>query len=101
MQECFRKYPEIYGAELEDDEREEGTATPEVAATERTSSSEDTSSSPADTVTPKPISTTSEPETHVVDAGEPKQVLRKEEEEVKSVIPRNAMDATDAGKGQK
>lgn len=31
MQECFKKYPEIYAAELSDDEADEGNDSPDVS----------------------------------------------------------------------
>jgi len=32
MQDCFRKYPDVYAAELADDEEEEGVAAPAEGA---------------------------------------------------------------------
>lgn len=39
MQECFKKYPEIYGAELADDDEEEGVA-PEADAAQQSAPAE-------------------------------------------------------------
>lgn len=75
MQECFRKYPEIYGAELADDEDAEpdfGEDAPEptdaaAPAVEKVAEPESTTAAPvADDKTPEPeakiqIETKSEP----------------------------------------
>lgn len=65
MQDCFRLHPDVYGAELEDDEPEEGAAAPAPiepsAATEPSSPNE--SSAPAD-----PPATVEEVSTAIVES---------------------------------
>lgn len=69
MQDCFRKYPEIYGAELADDEEDAGASdTPAKDATK--------------------------------DAGVEKEVVPSAKENAE-VIPKEAVDATDANKEKK
>lgn len=58
MQDCFRKYPEVYGAELEDDE-EDGEPLPEGSSPV---SEEGAASAPTPTPSSNPLMTRSDGE---------------------------------------
>lgn len=82
MQECFKKYPEIYGAELADDDEDAAAAAPEgdaAAAPLADAAQESTAPAelPAESVAPK------------------------EEEERIVVQPKKAEDATDVNVEEK
>ncbi|KAL2132053.1 hypothetical protein VTI74DRAFT_4282 [Chaetomium olivicolor] len=80
MQDCFRKYPEIYGSELADDEDEEGAPAAAAAAAPAASTEEVTgvADKPAESVEKAAANETKEQE----------------------VIPKQAVDATEANKGK-
>jgi intermembrane space import and assembly protein 40 len=82
MQDCFRKYPEVYGSELADDDEEAAPAEDGAQALAKTNENQTTASAaptaaPTEKAVPQPAGT-------------------KEE-----VIPRKAVDATDVNKGKK
>ncbi|KAK3312164.1 hypothetical protein B0H66DRAFT_394932 [Apodospora peruviana] len=92
MQDCFRKYPEVYGSELADDEDEEGTApasAPEAA--EGVLTKDSSVAPPAET----PAATPAAKATEAKDAATHHE-LRQESDEV----PKAAFDATSANKGK-
>lgn len=101
MQDCFRKYPEIYGAELQDEEDDDSA--PALAGAE--------SAGPGD-VLPK---TSDEPKleaVHVAETQQPTETQSKTEEAIQELrkpdvkeeehpgVPRAAVDATDANEGK-
>lgn len=94
MQDCFRKYPDVYGDELTGDEEEGATAAthedPEIAPAKEITE-EPTSA--------KPIPKASEPEKAVAedDGSGQHQELREDQTEK---IPKPAFDATAANKGK-
>jgi intermembrane space import and assembly protein 40 len=81
MQDCFRKYPEIYGSELADDEDEEGAPAQEGAGAEALAQTKET---PA----PAP------------GAAEPASTKATEKKDGEG-IPKQAFDTTDVNKGKK
>lgn len=107
MQSCFRKYPEIYGAELQDDEEEEGaTPAPEdvaangsetivaepksgAALTEATASAPG-ASNPAAAASMAPATT-----------NDMSQRLRNGPESVSAELPQQVDDATAANSAKK
>ncbi|KAK4183496.1 putative intermembrane space import and assembly protein 40, mitochondrial precursor [Podospora australis] len=91
MQDCFRQYPEIYGAELADDE--EGAAAPEGAQTEKPAGEE-----------PIPTEATDATEANITGPTTPPGEIQKKLEEEKKAqkdIPAEAADATSANKKTK
>jgi intermembrane space import and assembly protein 40 len=101
MQDCFRKYPEIYGAELQDDEEEDSAspvagaeaAGPRDVPPEPSKESKVAAAEIAKTELPGEIQTKSEP---VQESREPKAEKKEGE-----VVPRAAVDATGANTGKK
>ncbi|KAH6668082.1 mitochondrial intermembrane space import and assembly protein 40-B [Plectosphaerella plurivora] len=102
MQECFRKYPEIYGAELADDEeaQNEGSAPADsdsAAVSEKAALAEEKpvekkAEKPAEE-TPVEKKTESKPETTT-----PEPAFAKAEEAAPAEAPKKFSDATDANK---
>ncbi|KAK3323232.1 hypothetical protein B0T19DRAFT_425444 [Cercophora scortea] len=81
MQDCFRKYPEIYGSEIADDEDEGASAPAPVEGAEAALAKELPESTPAPTTTA---------------ASEPK---KEQKEEWSEEVPKAAFDATKANNG--
>lgn len=92
MQDCFRKYPDVYGSELADDEEEEGTAPAPEPSEALAKSAESQRSASA----PQPPAPREEgaPTTRKEAA---KPVEGKEAEQG---LPKKAIDATDADRVQ-
>lgn len=96
MQDCFRQYPDVYGAELADDEEEEGAAP--ASAPEGTEGVLVKAQSEEPAVA-KPT-TSAKPKTLTEDVGsEQHQQLSKVIAE-EAPVPNEAFDATDANKGK-
>jgi|SRR6188768_2691117 len=102
MQDCFRKYPEIYGAEIADEEDGEAPALADDSALAKAVSESTHDSSEQ---TPEPV----KPVAAAADALEGGiQKLREEKPKEKpqekpqeeTVIPEQAHDATQANKGK-
>lgn len=89
MQDCFRQYPDVYGAELAEDEEEEGAAP--VSAPEGAEGvvAKAQSEEPA-AAEPKAITENNGSEQH--------QEIKVIAEE--SPVPKEAFDATNANKGK-
>lgn len=79
MQDCFRKYPEIYGSELTDEEEEDGAPAPEGAAAAAKTTETETSTSAA-------------PPAVAAEKAAPKPA--------EEGLPKKAVDATDANKSK-
>jgi intermembrane space import and assembly protein 40 len=99
MQDCFRQYPDIYGAELQDDE--EGGEAPEgVPAANPAANNEDTAA-PSHGVnkvdTPAPEATDNQKPGTTTESRKP---VYEEKLEDSDVIPKKAVDATDANAGK-
>lgn len=102
MRDCFRQYPEIYGAELEDDDDDEPAA-PAVGAGAGDGEVPESS-------TPQPVEKVAKTEDSAPPtqppAGQPdpvqelKEAVREPEPE-ETVVPKKAVDATDANIGKK
>jgi intermembrane space import and assembly protein 40 len=100
MQDCFRQYPDIYGAELQDDE-EEGEA-PEAAPAANPAVNNEDVPAPSKGVqkvdTPAPEATDNQkPGTPTADSRKP---VYEEKLGDSDVIPKKAVDATDANAGK-
>ena len=101
MQDCFRLHPEVYGAELMDDEEGEGAPAAgsdvPVAADSMTPEAAVDAKAPVETLAPA-----EEPapvETKAVSAGTPKPVSSKApiyDDDLPEPIPEKAVDATAA-----
>jgi intermembrane space import and assembly protein 40 len=93
MQDCFRQYPEIYGAELQDEEEAESSEP--LAGAEGGDLPEPT----------KAVQKVETPETEATDSQKPglttewKAELEEKREDSK-VIPKKAVDATAANAGK-
>lgn len=100
MQDCFRKHPDIYGAELQDDDEE--TEAPEaVPAANPAANNEDVPalSREAHKVdTPAPEATDSQKPGTVAEPS--RKPVYEEKLEDSDVIPKKAVDATDANVGK-
>ena len=107
MQDCFRKYPEIYGAELQDDDEEDGgePAAP-VAGAEAAGAGDVLPEAVNETTQQEPLAETARKAERQLPAEtkETKETvhqLRKEDEEEEHPgVPRAAVDATDANEGK-
>ncbi|UPL04213.1 hypothetical protein LCI18_015147 [Fusarium solani-melongenae] len=95
MQECFKKYPEIYGAELADDE--DGAPTPDFGDEQPAPDAQKTSTEPIaqSTQTPPPQevqkeSPKAQPEAAPV---EKKPEVEKKQEEPKVEVPRKSLES--------
>lgn len=99
MQDCFRKYPEIYGAEIADEEDGEVPALADDSALAK-AVSESTQDSSEQTPEPvKPVAAVAEAlEGGIQKLREEKPKEEKPQEE--TVIPEQAHDATQANKGK-
>ncbi|KAK4213415.1 mitochondrial intermembrane space import and assembly protein 40 [Rhypophila decipiens] len=93
MQDCFRKYPDVYGAELADDEDEDAPA----------AAPEGVEIAGAKQITEKPAaanqtleSANAAPEKPAVEASSGEQQVAKKDHPVE--VPKSAFDATDANK---
>lgn len=94
MQDCFRQHPDVYGAELADDEDDGDTATaPE--GTEVASAKEVTDEPAAAKATPE-TAQSADPKPVEADGSGQHQQLKEHTQEV----PKSAFDATDANKGK-
>ncbi|KIW02241.1 uncharacterized protein PV09_06394 [Verruconis gallopava] len=107
MQDCFRAHPDIYGAELEDDEEEDAPGEEDVApALARDASAEASGSSDAVT---SPISTETAQENAEGNADKAANKAIRPEVSAKvepisesaDLVPKAAHDATDASSGSK
>lgn len=97
MQDCFRQYPEMYGAELQDDE--EGESSGPLAGAEGGEAGD----LPEPTKAAQKLET---PEPEATDSQKPglsteswKAEVEEKREDSK-VIPKKAVDATDANAGK-
>jgi len=106
MQDCFRQYPEIYGAELQDDDDDdgEGGAPPATVAGAGAAGAGDALSEPGKGAQ-EPLSETARKAERQLPAETPETTkavhqLRKEDEEEHPGVPRAAVDATDANEGK-
>jgi intermembrane space import and assembly protein 40 len=85
MQDCFRKYPEVYGAELEDDDEPQGES-PAPSEQTPTAAELDAASHPEEKQTrAKEVKTQVKAET----------AAQVENAEVDSLVPKAAFDAED------
>lgn len=105
MQDCFRKYPEIYGAELQDDEDDESVPpmsdaeAPAARDVTTDATTESTVESVENALTEGASKIKSKTEETVQKLrGQPKIEEHGSESEV---VPEAAFDATDANKGKK
>ncbi|KAL2015419.1 hypothetical protein VTK56DRAFT_5514 [Thermocarpiscus australiensis] len=94
MQDCFRKYPDVYGSELTDDDDEEAPAPAQEGAEAplAKSNQDQESAKPAQPILPK-----DEVPTATEQKAVPPSETKNEREEG---IPKEAVDATDANKGK-
>lgn len=103
MRDCFRQYPEIYGAELEDDDDDGEPAAPVAGAGAGDGEVPESS-------TPQPVEKVSKTEDSTPPTQPPadqpdavkelKEAVREPETE-ETVVPKKAVDATDANIGKK
>lgn len=94
MQDCFRQYPDVYGAELADDEEEGETTAPAPEAAEAAPTKQASEESAAAKPTTESATTA---EKSIPSSSE------KHDEEVKEPgeeVPKAAFDATSANKGK-
>ncbi|WAO90685.1 Mitochondrial intermembrane space import and assembly protein 40 [Fusarium falciforme] len=95
MQECFKKYPEIYGAELADDE--DGAPTPDFGDEQPAPDAQKTSAEPIaqSTQTPPPQEAQKESPKAQSEAApvEKKPEVEKKQEEPKVEVPRKTLDS--------
>lgn len=98
MRDCFRQYPEIYGAELEDDDDDEAPAP--AAGTGAGEGEAPESNAPRSAEKSPKIEESAAPTQPPVDKTEPVQAdvtePVQEKAEESTVIPKKAVDATDA-----
>jgi len=106
MQDCFREYPDVYGAELEDEEGEEGApATPEGGEIPAAAMTATTESNPA-TVSPTPshslVPSTGGDDTSRAQAAKQQTENRNTRamSEGDELVPKAAHDATSANAGK-
>ena len=97
MQDCFRKYPEIYGAELEDDEAEETAASLEGAEGEAPTPTKHQENAPAAAQVKEETSEASSSRPSTSEISTPNVPVDAEQ----VVKPRKAVDATDANEDKK
>jgi intermembrane space import and assembly protein 40 len=99
MQDCFRQYPEIYGAELQDDEDDDSAA---VAGAEAAGPGDVLPASGKEPEVAAAKKTTQPPAETEVKKSEPVQEVGLPGVETggSDVVPRAAVDATDANKGK-
>jgi intermembrane space import and assembly protein 40 len=90
MQDCFRKYPEIYGSELADDDEGEAAAPAQEGAEALQAKPAETQASAGET---KP------PASREGDAVAPKKSAITPTETRSDGVPVKAVDATEANKG--
>ncbi|KAK4446960.1 mitochondrial intermembrane space import and assembly protein 40 [Podospora aff. communis PSN243] len=99
MQDCFRQYPEIYGAEIADADEEGESSAPEadvpLAKEGSDSSASFTSNSEQSELVAAPVT----PAVPVAEAKKEAGEEKKEEQELPE-IPKKAHDATEANKGK-
>jgi len=106
MQDCFRKYPEIYGSEMADDEEGEASAPAQDAALAKDASEALPQAQPAastpvsepESVTPTTAET---PVAEKVKEGEAEKVKEEVKKAVKEAVPVKAHDATGSNKTKK
>jgi intermembrane space import and assembly protein 40 len=101
MQDCFRQYPEIYGAELQDDEEDDSAAP--VAGAEAAGPGDvlPASSKEPEVAAAKKAETQPPAETELKKSEPVQEVgLPGVETGGSDVVPRAAGDATDANKGK-
>lgn len=110
MRDCFRKYPEIYGAELEDDDDDDGAAPPAPGAESGGDDSLPEPSKPQPVEKSPTVEDSTPPAQPPADATEsaqePAQELKEAKQEAKqedaeTTIPKKAVDATDANTDNK
>ncbi|KAK0621990.1 hypothetical protein B0T17DRAFT_535592 [Bombardia bombarda] len=97
MQDCFRKYPDVYGAEIADDEDEAPASAPEgaeAALAKELPESDGAAAAPAAGSTSTAV-TAAKAATPVADTKAPTPHSESDE------IPKEAFDATSANKGSK
>jgi intermembrane space import and assembly protein 40 len=95
MQDCFRQYPEIYGAEIADEEDGEAPA-PAADAALAKDGSESLAISASSSEQPEAVAESVKPATPAVEA------VQEDSQEAKGerVVPEKAHDATEANKGK-
>ncbi|KAI8668016.1 Mitochondrial intermembrane space import and assembly protein 40 [Fusarium keratoplasticum] len=95
MQECFKKYPEIYGAELADDE--DGAPTPDFGDEQPAPDAQKTSAEPIAQSTPTPPPQEAQKESPKVQPEaapvEKKPEEEKKQEEPKVEVPRKTLES--------
>ncbi|KAK1765837.1 hypothetical protein QBC33DRAFT_542636 [Phialemonium atrogriseum] len=104
MRDCFRQYPEVYGAELEDDDEDNNDEeiAPPAAGAEASGAGdvlpEPSKPQPAET-SPKAEESTP-PTQDSADGAQPVQNSRDAKQEAEETIPKKAVDATAANPGK-
>lgn len=101
MQDCFRKYPEIYGSEIADDEEGEASAPVQDAAFAKDASEVSVEGQPAASASePKPAApaTQETPVAEKAKEGEAEKVKEEVKKAAAEAVPEKAHDAIESDK---